>query len=175
MGEDAKAAFRELAQLWMKAQPALTLFVSATVRDSHAVEDIHQEVAKVVVEQYGKYDCSRPFTPWVIGIARVLVAKHLRVSYRQPFVLQEDVLEGLAEELPKVEPELEKRKHALKQCIEGLKGTAKRVIQLRYLSELGIAAVAAEVGMTQSSARVALHRARGNLAECIKRRLSADR
>ncbi|MCG8449227.1 MAG: sigma-70 family RNA polymerase sigma factor [Pirellulales bacterium] len=172
---EAKAAFRDMATLWHQAQSSLSLFISAVVWDSHAAEDIHQEVARVVTERFSSYDRDRPFTPWVLGIARICVAKYLRVNHQKPLIFDEKIIADLAQELPRIEPELERRKQALRLCIESLKGTAKRIVSLRYLKEMDMESVAKEVGLSRNAARVALHRARNLLAGCIERKLSPGR
>ena len=172
---EEKSKFRDMAALWMQSQPAVALFLSALIRDPHAVDDIHQEVAQTVVEKFESYDRTRPFTPWVLGIARICAAKHLRTSHRQPIVFDEHFINKFAEEIPRIEPELEERKLALKKCIESLRGTAKRIVTLRYLHEMGMDAVSKDVGLTINAVRVALHRARNMLADCIDRQMARNR
>lgn len=172
---EAKAAFQEIAGLWMEVQPSLMLFLSAVVRDSHARDDIQQEVARTVVERFSNYDRTRPFTPWVLGVARICISKYFRVHQKMPVVLDEGIIGKLAQEVPNLETELEDRKLALKTCLENLRGNARQIIRLRYLDELGMEAVAEKVGLTRNAVRVALHRARNILAGCIQRKLAQDR
>lgn len=172
---DAKSRFRDMASLWMQSQPAVTLFLSALIRDPHAIDDIHQEVAQIVVEKFDTYDRSRPFTPWVIGIARIHVARYLHAHKNQRFVFDDHLIAEVAEEIPRIEPDLEDRKAALKKCIESLRGTAKRIVKMRYLHEMSLNAVAENVDMTLNAVSVALHRARNVLADCIARKTARDR
>lgn len=172
---ESKSAFREMAGLWMEVQPALSLYLAAIVRDPHARDDIQQEVARTVVERFETYDRTRPFTPWVLGVARISVSKYFRLRQNHPLVFDEKIIGDLAQVVPDVETDMDSRKRALKSCIETLKGTAQKVIHLRYLEQLGMQDVASKVGLTRNAARVALHRARNVLAQCIERKLSNER
>ena len=169
---EAKAAFRDMAELWLQAQPSLMLFLSAVIWDSHAVDDVHQDVARVVTERFSSFDRTRPFSPWVIGIARNCVANYLRENKRNPYIRDDQLIAQIAEDIPRVEPLLEERKIALAKCIDSLRGTAKRIVRLRYFNEMDMDSVAKEVGLTRNAMEVALHRARNMLGDCIERKLS---
>ena len=172
---ETKSAFREMAGLWMEAQPSLTLYLSAIVRDPHTRDDIQQEVARTVVERFESYDRTRPFTPWVLGVARISVSKYFRLRQNHPLIFDEKIIGDLAQVVPNIESDLDSRKRALKSCIQALRGTAQKVINLRYLEQLGMQDVADRVGLTRNAVRVALHRARNVLAQCIERKLSSER
>lgn len=169
---ETQAAFRDLAEMWLQTQPSLMLFLSAVVWDSHAVDDIHQEVARIVTERFTSFDRTRAFTPWVLGIARNCVSNYLRANKRKLLIRDEKAIAQLVQEVPRIEPHLEERKLALRKCIDTLRGTAKRIVKLRYFHEMDMDSVAKEVGLTRNAMEVALHRARNSLGDCIERKLS---
>jgi RNA polymerase sigma-70 factor (ECF subfamily) len=49
------------------------------------------------------------------------------------------------------------------------------MLELRYVDEMSAAEVADEIGSTSGSVRVLLTRVRSALADCIQRRLAAER
>ena len=68
----------ELGVKWMRAQPATNAFIRSAVFNPSDAEELLQDVAATVVELYDRYDQDRPFTPWVIGIARKKVLEYIR-------------------------------------------------------------------------------------------------
>ena len=61
----------EMAALWVQSQSIVSAYITANVIDLHHAEDLIQDVAKAVAEKFDAFDRSRPFTPWVLGIARI--------------------------------------------------------------------------------------------------------
>ena len=74
----------KLARLWTESQSVVASYIFSLVRDFHLAEDILQQVAVVLVREFEKYDPSRPFLPWTMGIAygagQLLVAAILLFS-----------------------------------------------------------------------------------------------
>ena len=50
----------------------------------------HADVATAVAEKFDKYDCDRPFSAWVVGIARNKVLMHLRTNSSDRHVFDAD-------------------------------------------------------------------------------------
>ena len=46
-------------------------FVLSIIPDFHQAEDVLQQVAVVLVREFGQFDTSRPFLPWALGIAQL--------------------------------------------------------------------------------------------------------
>ena len=59
----------DFTRQWVSAQPVVTSFLFAAVRNAHDAEDLLQEVAAAALGDFGAFDSSRPFLPWVLGIA----------------------------------------------------------------------------------------------------------
>jgi len=60
---------------------------------------------------------------------------------------------------------------ALRECLRGVQGRARQLIDMRYRDDVAMSEGAAQLGMTEGAAKVALQRARDQLRECMKRRL----
>jgi len=60
---------------------------------------------------------------------------------------------------------------ALRACLETLSGRPREVLGLRYRADLGRAAIAGRLGMSESGVKSVLVRTRKRLRECIERRL----
>ena len=68
-------AAEELAALWTRAQSVVAAYVMSLVRDAHLTEDIVQQVAVVLVRDFHKFDKTKPFLPWALGIAKIIATR----------------------------------------------------------------------------------------------------
>jgi RNA polymerase sigma-70 factor (ECF subfamily) len=159
---------------WTRAQPAVGRFIRGFVRDRAAAEDVLQEVALVVVDRFEAYDNSRPFIAWALGIARNVVLSHLRSAYRDQNVEFSDAVERVAQSMERMEPQAEQMKDALADCIGGVRGRSRQVLQLRYTEGLGLKQIAERMEMTSGNIGVLMHRVRAGLRDCIERRMESE-
>jgi len=81
-------------------RPGLLRFVGARVRDSHAAQDLVQEVYTKAFRARERYDETRSFTSWIYTIARNSCVDYLRRRLRDP-------LAGIAPNAPVSPPELD--------------------------------------------------------------------
>ena len=167
-------ATRQAFAQWTLAQPAVSAFVHALVLDRSERDDVLQEVAMAVLESYGRYDPSRPFLPWALGIARHVAAESLRRRRRRPVLLGDAAAEAFAGAVAEVaEAERDRLPH-LSHCIQELDGRAREICDLRYRQDLAPSAIASMLGIQPNTAAKALQRVREQLRECIERRVRAE-
>jgi RNA polymerase sigma-70 factor (ECF subfamily) len=156
-------------RLWSLAQPAVSAFITAVLRDFAARDDVLQDVAVAVLESFDSYDQSRPFTPWAIGVARNQIGLHLRNRRRDRQTFDTAAIEGLAaafEMIPEGESHLLER---LRVCVSRLSSRSRRLCEMRYRDDLKPAAIASAVSMSANGVSKALQRVRQQLRECIER------
>jgi RNA polymerase sigma-70 factor (ECF subfamily) len=170
--KDATHAMRTLTRLWVRSQATVSAYITANVSDLHHAEDLVQEVAQVAAEQFAQYDTNRSFTAWTLGIARLRVLKYYRSQSRDRLVLNESALERLADALEELAPQAERRREALRNCLERVEGQRREAVQLRYHEGLAVSEIAEKLATSPSSVSVMLHRIRKSLLECIQRRLT---
>src|SRR4051794_12552203 len=86
----------QLARLWTESQPVVAAFILSVIPDFHQAEDVLQQVAVVLVREFDRFDPSRPFLPWALGIARNLAMKSRRdVAIQSKYLLSETVLDQI--------------------------------------------------------------------------------
>lgn len=161
----------ELGVLWMRAQPATIAFIRSAVFSTTDAEEILQDVAAIVVEHYDRYEQDRPFTPWVIGIARKKVLEYIRNRAKDRHVFDSSTLELIADAHAQTHQTYEARNDALAECMKRLTGRSKKVIEMRYEREMKTPEIAKRLGISANSMFVLLHRTRAALGKCIEKQL----
>jgi RNA polymerase sigma-70 factor (ECF subfamily) len=164
----------ELTVLWTRAQPVVSAYLAASIRDFHDVEDVLQDTAAAVARDFAKWDRDHAFNAWCIGIAKHKAVDYHRRHARDRHLFDMDVLSKLESAYEVVGPEQSELKGALDQCMKRVQGRARYMLELRYKRDLLPSKIAEKVGMTANAVTVALHRIRHALADCVKKKLGMD-
>jgi RNA polymerase sigma-70 factor (ECF subfamily) len=168
LGADSRQA---LATHWVKAQPIVAAFIGSIVRDSHRADDLLQEVARISAVKFDQFDPSRPFTSWVLGIARFEILRFRRSQGRSRIMFSDSLLENLIDDFQDQSEHSEDRRRALGECLDGISGRRRIVLEMRYQRDLRPPDIAERLGITPNAVLLLLHRTRRFLADCISRRL----
>ncbi|MFO0947155.1 MAG: sigma-70 family RNA polymerase sigma factor [Planctomycetota bacterium] len=153
----------------------LTLYLRSVVRDPALVDDLFQETMLVAWRNLERFDRSRPFGPWLRGIAAKLVLAHRRKSPRAPLLCEHDVLERLDlqfEALGKQTGDtLEEKLEGLRQCLAALPEPYREAVRLRYQEGCKGEGLARRLEVSLENVKKRLQRGRGKLLECLERKL----
>ena len=152
---------------WLESQHALSSFVYLHVRDGNVADDIIQEVARQATANFDKYDPARPFTAWLIGIARQRIAEMYRIQGRRSIIFSSEMVDGLSQAMVDAQPEINDRLDALRLCMDRLNDRHRRVIELRYARQMSPQEIADQVGGSKTATTTMLHRIRAALKQCI--------
>ncbi|HUF72668.1 MAG TPA: sigma-70 family RNA polymerase sigma factor [Gammaproteobacteria bacterium] len=133
------------------------------------VEDLVQEVLLSLHKVRASYDPSRPFAPWLQAIVRNRLAdgarRYSRSAKREVSMDDEDVT--FSEFAANSESEEPNDVAALHRAVRDLPEGQRRAIELLKLKELSLKEAAAITGASQSSLKVATHRALVNLRKTL--------
>lgn len=173
---EAKTVSRteDLAVRWVKVQSKVMAYLLTVVRDYHHAEDLLQEVARVTAERFADYDATRPFSPWVLGIARKIVLAYCRSHSGKQLTLPSDVVESLAIAFDNHSPEMDQRRAALQKCVEKVSGRRREVLRMRYEKGLETSDIADRLGINRNALFALLHRIRNSLHVCVQREVARD-
>lgn len=157
----------QATRLWTLAQPVVSAYVTSVVRDFSVRDDLLQDIAVAVIESFDRYDPSRPFAAWALGIAQNHVRLFLRRLRRDRVVFSDETIAALAIafEAPAASPALDH----LPGCLEKLDARSRRLCDLRYVHDLKPAAIGQSVGMSANAVAKALQRVREQLRACLER------
>lgn len=161
---------RNATRLWTLAQPVVSAFVTSVVREFSARDDVLQEVAVAVIESFDRYDSSRPFVSWALGIAHNQVGLYLRRVRRDRHLFDLETISCVATAFERLSADELNRLDHLQDCMSVLEGRARELCEMRYQQDLKPAAIASVVGMSANSVAKALQRIRDQLRECIERK-----
>lgn len=145
--------------------PAVRMFVARRVDDPHTAADLTVDVFLAAIDAAGRYrhDQGTP-AAWLTGIARNVVAGHLRRREREHranarisgrALLDEAATERIAERLDS-QHEARRVYHSLARLPAG----QRAVVELVALDGLSLQDAAAVLGISATSARVRYHRGR---------------
>jgi RNA polymerase sigma-70 factor (ECF subfamily) len=176
MSAEFEQAHDEAFRAVVAHRTMLKAYIRAIIFDPDLAEDTFSEAVLEIVRYWDRYDQSRPFAPWARGIARRVALLNLREQKRQlPFLLDEAVLEEVAEEIDEAgqEWELARRKSALRHCLRRLSGKNQELIRLRYFQERSYSQMARTVGRTVGALYAVFCRLEKALLRCVEHRLTS--
>lgn len=163
----------EFTEAWMKAVPVVSAFISSSIHNVHDAEDTLQIVAMDAARDFGKYDKSKPFVNWVMGIARIRVLRYFSQRSKAQWIFDDQTLCEIAVAHEDIEPEIQDRKEALRHCMKQMGGRGRRILELRYVESAMPIQIAKRVGMSSNAVSVLLFRLRQALRKCIEQRLAS--
>jgi RNA polymerase sigma factor (sigma-70 family) len=156
----------------------LTTYLRAAGCDEALLDDVWQETMIVAWRKLDEFDRSKPFGPWLRGIAARTLMASRRTASR--FVLTDDVeaLEYLNERLERVNSlngdTLDEKLDALRDCVSKLTTSDRECIEMRFRDDLMPAAISERVGIALETIKKRLFRAKQQLQTCLERKLQTS-
>jgi RNA polymerase sigma-70 factor (ECF subfamily) len=166
-----RSSIENIARAWARAQPVLNAFICACVQNYDDAQDVLQDTAVAVLAADALPPAEGQFNAWALGIARHKVADYYRRQQRHPVAMDAECLTAAALAFGEQVEAWTKEGAALEHCIRQVKGSARRLLELRYRESQSHEEIARITGRTVSSISVSLYRIRAGLRECIERRL----
>lgn len=172
--DESEASYKRLTIEWTRAQPAVGRFVRSFVRNRADADDVLQEIALTIVDRFDRYDPSRPFLGWALGVARNVIKAHFRKQLRRPVTADDEMaVDRVADAFEVLQPEWEDMKEALAACMQRVPAEHRLLLSLQYEEDLKPAAIAERIGKTPNHVAVLMHRLRVGLRQCVERKMKA--
>jgi RNA polymerase sigma-70 factor (ECF subfamily) len=165
----------QFMRLFLQAERELLRYVMALVSNFSDARDVVQETAVALWQAIGKYDPSRPFTPWACRFALNEARLHLRTESRRrrPWI-QEDVVGLLTERRAEIAEQLDSRREHLRDCLSRLPDDQRQLVHGYYFDDETIDALASRLGRGSEAIYKSLQRIRQALQQCIERKLQTE-
>lgn len=150
----------------------LTAYLRSSLGSSSDVDDLFQETMVVAWRRLSDYDRSRPFGPWLRGIARKLILAHYRKKASGPIWCTPEVLEEIDRRFEKLSnnagDSFRDRVEPLLTCIQRLSERLRQVIELGYGREMSYREIARVTEEQEETIRKRAQRAKTRLRECLQ-------
>jgi RNA polymerase sigma-70 factor (ECF subfamily) len=159
----------EFVRRLVAVQGTLRGYILTHVQDVGRAEDVLQDVSVALWKKLETYQADRPFAAWALGIARNEILHARRDTARCRLVFDDELLEKAAQRYETLEPELQRRRVALRTCVQKMPEHYRSIVDQRYLEALSITDVARRLGKSVGAAQMLLSRARKALADCASR------
>lgn len=149
----------------------LTAYLRSVLDDTSSVDDLFQETMIVAWRRLADYDRSRPFGPWLRGIARNIALAHFRRRAAQPVWCSDAVLETIDrrfEEMGRRSGDtFRDRVERLLDCITRLPDGLRRVVEFAYGRGMLLRQIAISLDEQEEAIKKRAQRARKLLLDCL--------
>jgi RNA polymerase sigma-70 factor (ECF subfamily) len=162
----------EILQTLMQWRPRVSAAAWVVVRDSHAAEDIFQNVALKALTRDVVFEAEAALVSWAFITARREGIDWLRRHQREATSLDHDLLEVLEQEWQAdTAPRSSGKLEALKDCLEGTPEVARELLRWRYFEGLSCEEVAGRMGLGLTVVYKRISRLHEQLRQCVEARL----
>ncbi len=170
------------AQLAAEQQFLLEAYVAALTRGrggAEMIDELVNQTMSVAVRRFERHDASRPFGPWLRGIAFKVVRAHVRRESRRARIRGEGTMErAFAEAVSRRfdafdPPQATQRAEVMRslvECVQSLERDSSVAIRLHYWGGLAVADIAGVLKVEAAAVHKRLQRARARLARCLERK-----
>ena len=174
---DAGLTSKDLFEILVRGHSdMLSVYLRCAVRDPALVDDLFQETLLTAWKILPRFDRTRPFGPWLRGIAAKLVLAQRRKQARSFLFLDEQVLEHLEsrhEALARLPGDtLNDKLDSLRECLQALPPPYRQAVELRYHDNLSSDRLAERLAISAEALKKRLQRGRAKLLACLERKLT---
>ena len=146
-------------------------FIGSLVLDRHVRDDVFQEAALTLWQQFDAYDPARSFGAWARGIAAKKILQRRDQDRRFPLAFSPQTIQAVLDAFNRTESEASRKADALHECIKLLPDHAREMLTLRYQQNMKPPEIAERSGRTLDAIYQVLSRLRAKLEECIRQHI----
>ena len=162
-----------ILRILMKARPRIAAAAWVVVRDTHAAEDIFQNVALKAVTKKVVFEAEGAVLSWAFITARREGIDWLRRHRRELVGPDPEILAMLEHEwATQTATHADARRDALHECLESASESSRKLLRLRYAEGRSCSEVAGILGAGLNAVYKRLSRLHKSLGDCIARRLA---
>jgi RNA polymerase sigma-70 factor (ECF subfamily) len=160
--------------LFLRSERRIYAYVLALIARREDVDDLMQDIFRVMWEKFDAFTVGTDFTAWGISIARYRALDYHRKQRLHRAVFHEHTLEAIAEKIIRISSHEDHRIEAMLSCATKLRAPDRELLHLRYHCDQTVRDVAAQVGRSPDSVYKSLNRIHSQLLLCIQDRLSEE-
>jgi len=161
------------AERFVRNENRVYRYIFSLVPRRSEAEELFQETSLTLWKTWERYSPEVDFVAWSCGIAHNLVRNHQRKRKSQPrLLLDEQVLDQLAERRPLEDKVLEERRSVLRSCLQRLSEEQRRLVEEVYSGDRSMKEIAERSAQSPNAIYKMLRRIRAGLFECAERKLA---
>lgn len=166
---EEKASF---VNLLMANYYRIHAYVLSMVPNDTDADDILQEAAALMWENFHTFQPGTNFVSWAITIAKFQILKYQKQRKRSRLMLSEQVYDLLSSENEQLQEQSNERFKALRECLKKLPDKDQRFLQMRYSEGATAKTVAQQIGTSIDAVYRNGSRLNDLLLRCIRRTLA---
>ncbi|MBP6124386.1 MAG: sigma-70 family RNA polymerase sigma factor [Phycisphaerae bacterium] len=151
------------------AQKRLYAYLLMMVHNHSDAEDLLQETASALWEQYEQFDPGRNFAAWAIGIARNKAIDFLRQKRTTRPMFSDSFYEKMSTLAEEESQNVDRRLLALRTCIKELSADNQRLLRLRFEEGIPIKKLSQNSPYSPQALYKKISRIYSSLYNCIHR------
>ncbi|MGA2062841.1 MAG: sigma-70 family RNA polymerase sigma factor [Thermoguttaceae bacterium] len=156
---------------FVNCQRSLYGYVFSLVGSSEAADEILQETNLLICKKINQFDGKVKFITWACEIARYKVLEYQKKTQLRNLSLDMPLLEQIAKQAAQLASQVDWRLPLLRECMEELSPKDRKLIEDRYSQGATVQSLAEARKRSSGGIRVALHRIRTMLLECVEWKL----
>jgi RNA polymerase sigma-70 factor, ECF subfamily len=156
---------------FVNCQRSLYGYIFSLVGSSEAADEILQETNLLICKKISQFDGNVKFITWACEIARYKVLEYQKKNHVRKLNLDSLLLDQIAKQASQLASQVDWRLPMLRECMEELSSKDRKLIEDRYSQGATVQLLAEARNRSYGGVRVALHRIRTMLLECVEWKL----
>ena len=161
-------------QLYGNCQNKLYSFLYMMLHNENDAEDIQQETAAAMWEEFENFKEGTNFTAWAITIARNKAINFIKKNSRSRALLRDEFYTRITEYIKNDKDDYSDRASAMRDCVKKLEESDQKILKMRYDSNIATQKVAEILGRSKKGIYHTMARIHSVLHDCIKRNLASE-
>jgi RNA polymerase sigma-70 factor (ECF subfamily) len=158
----------QFVQSLVASQSALYSFIVSLMGGVQDANDVLQEANMKLCRKWAEYDVNQPFLRWAYVFARFEVMAWRKRKQRSRLVLDDELLDLVAEELEQSADDADHRLALLENCLAKLPPRQRELLIARYARGEACQDIAARYARGVNSMAALFYRVRKALAKCVQ-------
>jgi len=167
----ARDPHEEFLRLFTRYESELRAFVRTCLPCVTDVDEVMQEVSLVAWRKFPTLTEPSQFARWACLIARFEILKYRRAYARDRVILDEDIIEKLADEGCEEASLRQSQLKALNECIKKLSRERQEIVKAAYAPGTSIKMLSGRLSRSEGSLYQLLARIRQELLRCVEHTL----
>ena len=139
------------------------------VHNPHDAEELLQDTASILWEQFDRYQEGTSFGAWAITVAKIKAFEYLRENKKKRLLLKNETYKRISELAEPTSTDTADHIEAIRDCLEKLDNSCRSLLSMRYKKNLQIKEISKITHKSPGVLYKTLSRVLDNLRDCIKR------